>query len=724
MPADTIAEPEAHALAQFEWAWLEPEWGDRYLYGQQSLPCQLEMRRSLRDRKLTSWATANGMGKTADVIPKTVVDFVFSAPAVRVILTGATHDSILGTVIPHLREIVGQVNERFPGLLAPIPRGSRWSPFGADHPTIVEVLSPDAVAAMQGRHAEHTLTIVDEASSLELAMLVAILSYSKSPTARVALMGNPIVDSGAFFDTHHARREAWGCGILDAFRSPNFADDAPRIPSMPSPDSVALDKLTFGEESFEYQSRVLARWPTEGTMSVITPAMIEAAAKRWQGEQPVKGRKIAGIDTGITTDGDPSVGYCRDDERTLGRFEVKTDDPALLLAETRRFLDDQRPDMTYIDAQGAPYLPGQLLALGYKVEAIRFGSEAHDPATYVDQRAEMYFTMRAALRHEAFAIDPTYAGKLAAQAGIRRIGTTDGRNRLEPKERLKERIGRSPDDQDALALTFVEPLGESVYSDIIDPAAHQMRVTPNVAWREAARAWIMTPGELHGLAQQGTLARSCYYSRAEGFWAVWVHVSEDGPWTLFDAVRLDAGRQMQELARETTRRSRDASSRPHTYRCDLFTYPEEAQGRGALDAFGQYVAELGASARELGYNPPRPMLIKPEYLAGVQGMERIERLLLGTLAARPDHPYWRGREAQLMRLASAGRRSDMLKVWLRGVLDDLAETRSLTQERKTGANAEGLVGGGGGYTRCLRALAITMAGAPQETRAGIVRFED
>jgi len=94
------------------------------------------------------------------------------------------------------------------------------------------------------------------------------------------------------------------------------------------------------------------------------------------------------------------------------------------------------------------------------IEEVPFGSSANDDKKYANRRAEMWFKMRDWL---------TQGGVLPDDAQLKKelsapvYSYTGGESRilLEPKDKLKQRLGCSPDLADALALTFAVPLGPS-----------------------------------------------------------------------------------------------------------------------------------------------------------------------------------------------------------------------------------------------------------------------
>ena len=98
----------------------------------------------------------------------------------------------------------------------------------------------------------------------------------------------------------------------------------------------------------------------------------------------------------------------------------------------------------------------RLRQLGFSVIEVNFGGRATKEASYANKRAEMWDEARLWLLS---------GGCLPANARLKSDLSTptygfdaSGRMVLESKDKMKERLGRSPDLADALALTFALPV--------------------------------------------------------------------------------------------------------------------------------------------------------------------------------------------------------------------------------------------------------------------------
>ena len=128
-----------------------------------------------------------------------------------------------------------------------------------------------------------------------------------------------------------------------------------------------------------------------------------------------------------------------------------------LVAEVVTEILDWKPDAVFIDAGRGEGVIDRLRQLGYEnIFEVNFGSSPFSPGAYVNKRAEMWDDMKRWLMDggaipnlpelKADLVVPTYDYDAA------------NRMKLEAKDKIKERLGKSPDIGDALALTFAMPI--------------------------------------------------------------------------------------------------------------------------------------------------------------------------------------------------------------------------------------------------------------------------
>ena len=117
---------------------------------------------------------------------------------------------------------------------------------------------------------------------------------------------------------------------------------------------------------------------------------------------------------------------------------------------------ERRPDAIFCDAgQGAGVID-RLRQLGVMVTEVPFGAAPLN-SRFLNRRAEMWFAIRDWLK--AGGAIPPGCSALERELSSPTYGfNAAGKVLLEPKEKIKERLGSSPDIADALALTFAAPV--------------------------------------------------------------------------------------------------------------------------------------------------------------------------------------------------------------------------------------------------------------------------
>jgi len=144
------------------------------------------------------------------------------------------------------------------------------------------------------------------------------------------------------------------------------------------------------------------------------------------------------------------------------------------LLDTECPIAEKVPDMMFIDAGGGADLVDRLHELGYekRVKAIAFGSSPLNRERYTNRRNEMWGEMSAWMNDENLDVQVPDNDSLQADlcASLYRRDSQD-RIVLWSKDKIKEELGYSPDEGDALALTWAEPVIKKVKKERI-PRSH------------------------------------------------------------------------------------------------------------------------------------------------------------------------------------------------------------------------------------------------------------
>lgn len=239
-------------------------------------------------------------------------------------------------------------------------------------------------------------------------------------------------------------------------------------------EEIEEQRKVYGENSDPFRVRWMGLYPLGGEGKFIDLNLVRDAQSRPSmllGDEPL----VAGVDLSWGGSDDTVIRFRRGlDGRTIPPIKVRgefTKNPAVVrekLADVlRSTYEGQKVTMMFLDNSGVGGNAGAILAgllnLGFtNVMGVNFGDEALDAQFYALRRDEMWGKMKDWLRNGG-AIDPDKELASDLQKPIL-IADTKQRIKLEPKEAMKKRLAKmgldsaSPDDADALALTFALPV--------------------------------------------------------------------------------------------------------------------------------------------------------------------------------------------------------------------------------------------------------------------------
>ena len=182
---------------------------------------------------------------------------------------------------------------------------------------------------------------------------------------------------------------------------------------------------------------------TKAVQRVVRPEEVASAPR-------VLGVDVArfGDDACVMTRRQGLAAYAPQVYRDIGNMDFA----ALLVQE----IDEWQPDAVFVDSGRGEGVIDRCRQLGYAVVEVAFGGRATAAARYVNKRTEMWDAMRKWLQAGGALPD---AAELKTELATPEY-SFDAANRmkLEPKEEVKARLGRSPDVADSLALTFAYPV--------------------------------------------------------------------------------------------------------------------------------------------------------------------------------------------------------------------------------------------------------------------------
>ncbi len=307
---------------------------------------------------------------------------------------------------------------------------------------VARTARPDNPDALQGFHAPEILFIIDEAAGVADAVFEVARGALSTPSARVALAGNPTRLSGYFHSAFHTARGSWETLNFSCLGSPLVAPGYAR--------DIAAE---YGEDSDMYRVRVLGEFPRCAAHGLIPLKMVEdAMAKSLPAGTPNSAPLVIGLDP-AWLGGDRSAAVWRRGIAAGVLFGVRSQDTCQLAEMVSTRAAELLPDMIFVDQTGVGAgVYDQLRRTGHPVTGVSFAQTPLNPELYLNRRAEIWCRVKEWLR--AGGVLENHAGLKADLAGPEYYVTGVGKIRLEAKEDMRKRGLASPDFGDALALTF------------------------------------------------------------------------------------------------------------------------------------------------------------------------------------------------------------------------------------------------------------------------------
>ena len=210
----------------------------------------------------------------------------------------------------------------------------------------------------------------------------------------------------------------------------------------------------------EYPSSPAEAFSVSDDKSLISSLVVQKARKA-VAENDESAPKIIGVDPARFGDDSTTI-YIRQGRIAERLAKIRGKDTMEVVGEVITMMNRYDPAIVFIDVGGiGAGVVDRLKELNYsKCRGVNFGSEPIDKRMYFNKRAEMWGLMHEWLKDQPSQI-PDDDDIEIDLCGIHYSYDSNGRMKLESKEDAKKRGIKSPDDGDALALTFAFPVRPS-----------------------------------------------------------------------------------------------------------------------------------------------------------------------------------------------------------------------------------------------------------------------
>jgi hypothetical protein len=463
-----VATPEEELSIEKLLRWRkQPSVMVRELFGVEPDEWQVDVLDSFPTMRRQALSACKGPGKTT-VLAWLLWNFLLCYTRPRVVALSVTWDNLQDGL---WREAAKWQHQS--------PLLSAFFKWGAEK--IVYIQAPDAWYAsarsyarsaspveqansLAGLHEENALLLMDEAGAVPPPVLVtaeAILSgggnqhivIAGNPTNQTSSLGRAVIEHRAQWDVH------------EISGAPDDPKRAPRVSIKWASEQIAA----WGIDNPWVLVNVFGRFPPGGLNTLISPDEVRDAQNRHYTEA-VYGTfpKIIGVDVGRFGD-DESVIFRRQGRVAFVPHRMRNVDSLQGAGAVAAAANNWAADSIQLDATGG-YGAGwydQLKAMNFDIALpVQFAGKADRPERFLNKRAQIWWDMCVWIK-EGGALP-----KLPEMvAGLSTVTYTykGSQIQIEDKKQVKERLGRSPDLEDALACTFAFPVAPRTRGGLYDP---------------------------------------------------------------------------------------------------------------------------------------------------------------------------------------------------------------------------------------------------------------
>ena len=301
--------------------------------------------------------------------------------------------------------------------------------------------SPDAFA---GVHSQKGMAVLfDEASGIPSVIWPVTQGYFTDKTVHrfwVAI-SNPRNPSGAFFECFNANRDTWWNRTVDA-RSVNENDQA----------LYQQIIKQYGADSDEARVEVYGMFPRQGDHQFISRGEVDDAMNR-KIDADMGAPLLMGVDPARFGDDEAVIAFRQGRNADVIPWRsYKRCSTSELASSCAEYIDKYKPDGVFVEGDG---VGGGVIDIlreyGYRIIEVTAGGGAENKETYANHRTELWGRIRDWLPGASIPDEKSLADDLAAPMYDY---TLKGQLKLESKDKMKKRGYASPNNADALAMTF------------------------------------------------------------------------------------------------------------------------------------------------------------------------------------------------------------------------------------------------------------------------------
>lgn len=309
--------------------------------------------------------------------------------------------------------------------------------------------NPDAFAGIHNHNG--VMLVFDEASGIPKPIWTVSEGFFTEPIPDRYwfVFSNPRRNSGAFFECFHRDRNFWRCRNIDSR-------------TVEGTDRGTFDKiiLQYGEDSDEARVEVMGQFPNRGANQFIGKDTAFNAQHREAIPDP-GAPLVMGVDVARFGEDKSVIAWRKGRDATVLPWQkFKGIDTVQLAGIVADLAGKHNPSAIFVDGNGVGGgVVDNLKAWGYRVVEVQMAATPNDPQMYYNKRVEIWGRLREWLMTGKIPNDPElFTDLIGPEYSYHPVSN---KLQLESKDKMKDRGLASPDNAEALALTFAHPVART-----------------------------------------------------------------------------------------------------------------------------------------------------------------------------------------------------------------------------------------------------------------------
>ena len=303
---------------------------------------------------------------------------------------------------------------------------------------------------LAGLHEDYMLFLIDEAGGIPDAVMAAAEGgLATGIECKIVISGNPTHLEGPLYRACTGERRLWH--VVEITGDPDNPKRAARVPVQWAREQIEK----YGVDNPWVQVNVFGRFPAASLNALLGVEEVrEAMARNPMEDDYCWSQKRLGIDV-ARYGGDRTVIFPRQGLQAFNPVVLRMVSTTDIAARVMKAKAEWGSELELIDDTGhwGHGVIDNMITAGASPIGIQFHAPALDPR-YKNRRAEMWINMSEWVKRGGALPDiPELVGELITP----QYTFNQGKFQLEDKDQIKQRLGRSPDLADALAVSFAIP---------------------------------------------------------------------------------------------------------------------------------------------------------------------------------------------------------------------------------------------------------------------------